>query len=32
VILGLLLLYLAGALTMLLLEPEGERLQRKVLP
>lgn len=32
VILGLLLLYLAGALTMLLLEPEAERLQRKALP
>lgn len=32
VILGLMLLYLAGALTMLLLEPEGELPQRRVLP
>ena len=31
VILGLMLLYLAGALTMLLLEPEGERLRREAL-
>jgi len=31
VILGLLLLYLGGALTMLLLEPEAERLRRKAL-